>query len=520
MLRLDRAQPPDRLRRWQVAALCCVTLLFSIAAPARAASITWHVNRPGDSATDGDLATHSGTLRFALAHAASGDLVRFDEMGANTIVAQSTLVVPPGVTVGDLCDQAGCGDYNTPQANIEDATQLSLAPVFRLGAGAALHGINLGGGAIGVQITGDDVDICGVGIGIVHDRDGNLIALPPKDQALVVDGARATVRRSYLNGAVVVSPNGSDTRIGDTVGGSGDANDGARDATVTILADASGAARRVTIRDRFQRTLAGLIAPGALGGDDDPTHANSWAQTPIIYNASTSDGVTVKISGAANPLSVVDLFLDSQAEIDRRTLLADSSGAFSYSGPLPAGDIAVRAASTLADPAHPARVGSSSEWSSATTVISASAEPLLSSLGSTIDLSGAAAGPAHPGDTLRFSITLVNIGPVDVTNINSTAIQASPAVTILANSQMLFGGSGFVATDGGFSNGRLAPGQTATYSLDARVNPTDRPALASLSMEVSADGIISTPVRALMRIEPQVAAPPPPRIWLALALGR
>jgi uncharacterized repeat protein (TIGR01451 family) len=274
----------------------------------------------------------------------------------------------------------------------------------------------------------------------------------------------------------------------------------------------------VTIRDRFSRVLQGLIAPGALGGDDDLTHANNWAQTPTIYNASTSDGVTVRISGAANPLSVVDLFLDNQAEVDRRTLMADASGAFSYSGPLPAGDVSVRAASTLADPAHPARFGSSSEWSAETTVISASAEPLLSSLGSTLDLSGAAAGPAHPGDTLRFSITLVNIGPVDVTNINSTVFQASPTVTIVANSHQIAGGSGFIATDSGFSNGRLAPGQTAVYSLDALVNPIDRPALASLSMEVNADGIISTPVRALMRIEPGVAAPSP-RIWLALAIG-
>ena len=130
-------------------------------------------------------------------------------------------------------------------------------------------------------------------------------------------------------------------------------------------------------------------------------------------------------------------------------VVANAAGDFSYSGPLPAGEITVFAASTLDDPAHPTRIGSSSEWSGATTVISGSAEPLLSSLGSTIDLSGVATGPAHPGDMLRFNITMVNIGPVAVTNINSTVFQESPTVTLLAQSHKMTGGAGFVATDSG-----------------------------------------------------------------------
>jgi hypothetical protein len=513
-----------RARRWRLwprpVALCGVVLLLLMAAPARAAGVSWLVDRPGDGASDGDLATHSGTLRFALANASAGDVVLFGDVGADTIFVQSTLVIPAGVSVGGARDQADCGSYGAPLANIQDVPLSSLKPVFSLGAGAALHGINIGGGDIAVKIAGDDADICGVGIGIVHDGDGNAIALPPKHAALIVDGARATIRRNYLNGSAVVSTRGSDTRIGDAIGGSDDSNDGIRDAAITVLADANGAARRVTIRDRFPRALHGLVAPGVLGGDDDPTHANHWAQTPNVASARTEDGVTVQISGTANPLSVVDLYLDYLTEIDRRTVMADAAGNFSYSGPLPAGEVRLYAASTLADPAYPARIGSSSEWSGGTAVISSTNPPLLSSLGSTIDLSGVETGPAHAGDILRFNITMVNIGAVDVTNINSTVFQASPTVTLLANSHKITGGNGFVATDSGFSNGTLAPGQTAIYSIEALVNPTDKPALASLSMEVNADGIIATPVRALMRIEPGVVAPAPsPRMWLALALG-
>jgi hypothetical protein len=191
---------------------------------------------------------------------------------------------------------------------------------------------------------------------------------------------------------------------------------------------------------------------------------------------------------------------------------------FSYSGPLPAGSVVVYAASTLDDLAHPTRIGSSSEWSGGTTVISSTNQPMLSSLGSTIDLSRNEGGPAQSGDILRFNITMVNIGSVDVTNINSTVFQASPTVTLLAHSHKITGGSGFVATDGGFSNGMLAPGQSAVYSIDAVVKPTSKASLASLSMEVSADGTISTPVRALMQIIADPAPAPQPRVWIALAL--
>src|SRR5690242_10345602 len=79
-------------------ALCCA--LLAGVTPARAAGTTWHVNRPGDDPTNGDLATHSGSLRFALAHATSGDIVLFGDIGADTIFVGSTLVVPAGVAVG------------------------------------------------------------------------------------------------------------------------------------------------------------------------------------------------------------------------------------------------------------------------------------------------------------------------------------------------------------------------------------------------------------------------------------
>jgi hypothetical protein len=527
----DRDRVSYQFRRLPIAALCCVVLLLSMVSPAHAAGITWHVNRPGDDPTNGDLPTHSGSLRFALTHAASGDLVLFGDVGVDTIFIGSTLFVPPGVAVGGARDQADCGSYSAPLANIEDSPLFTLRPVVSLGAGASLHGVNIGGGGIGVKITGDDVDICGVGIGLVHDGDGNVTPLPPQGVALIIDGARTTVRRNYLNGAVVVSSHSSDTRIGDAVGGSGDANDGVRDASVSILTDATdtgglcanstNAAHRVTIRDRFPRGLVCLEKPGVSGGDDVASHVNNWAQTPTVFGARTDDGATVQISGLANPLSVVDLFLDYQVDIERRTVMADALGNFSYSGPLPAGNVWVYAASTLDDPAHPTRIGSSSEWSGATAVISSTNQPLLSSLGSVIDLSRSETGPAHSGDILRFNITMVNIGSVDVTNINSTVFQASPTVTLLVHSHKMIGGIGFVATDSGFSNGTLAPGQTAVYSIDALVKPTDKATLASLSMEVNGVGIISTPVRALMPIVTEPSpAPLPPRVWLALAMGR
>ncbi len=507
-------------------ALCCAVLLLVGISPAHAAGSTWHVNRPGDDATNGDLLTHSGSLRFALNHAASGDVVLFGDVGVDTIFVDSTLVVPAGVAVGGARTQADCGSYSRPHANIEDDPLFTLNPLFSLGAGASLHGINIGGGNIGVKITGADVDVCGVGIGIVHDGDGNVISLAPRHAALIVDGARTTVRRNYLGGAVVVSSLGSDTRLGDTIEGSGDANDGVRDASVSILTDATDtggpcansttAAKRVTVRDRFPRGLACLTKPGVLGGDDLASHVNNWAQTPTIYSARTDDGVTVQISGVANPLSVVDLFLDYQVDIERQTATADAVGNFSYSGPLPTGSVWVYAASTLDDPAHPTRIGSSSEWSGGTAVISSTNQPLLGSLGSVIDLSRSEAGPAQSGDILRFSVMMTNVGGVDVAKINSTTFQAPAVVTILAHSHTISGGSGFIATDSGFSNGTLAHGQSAIYSVDALVNPGVAAGMAVFSLEVNGDGIVATPVVGRIRLAAAVAAPPQPRVWLGI----
>src|SRR6476469_10254855 len=126
-------------------ALCCFMLLGGIA-PVQAVSITWHVNRPGDDAANGDLLTHSGSLRFVLTHAFSGDVVLFGDVGADTIFVQSTLAVPAGVSVGGARGQTNCGDYHTPKVNIEDDPLFKLDPIISLGADASLHGVNIGGG--------------------------------------------------------------------------------------------------------------------------------------------------------------------------------------------------------------------------------------------------------------------------------------------------------------------------------------------------------------------------------------
>ncbi len=75
-------------------------------APAAAAGDTWYVTSASDSASDGDLATRSGSLRFVLAHATGGDFVsfaRFDS-AADKIFINSTLTVPDGVAVGRTRD--------------------------------------------------------------------------------------------------------------------------------------------------------------------------------------------------------------------------------------------------------------------------------------------------------------------------------------------------------------------------------------------------------------------------------
>ena len=153
-------------------------------------------------------------------------------------------------------------------------------------------------------------------------------------------------------------------------------------------------------------------------------------------------------------------------------------------------------------------------------MISSSAEPLLSSLGSVIDLSGPDLGPAHRGDLLRFSVTMTNVGPVDLTHIHSIVFQASPSVTVLMNSGKVQGeGTGFIATDSGFSGGTLATGKTAVYSLDAVVNPLADAGMAVFSLEVGGDGIVSTPVVGRMHIVVEPTQSPQPRIWLPLTLN-
>ena len=40
-------------------------------------------------------------------------------------------------------------------------------------------------------------------------------------------------------------------------------------------------------------------------GDDDPTHANHWAQTPTIASATSADGTTVQVRGTASPATAL-----------------------------------------------------------------------------------------------------------------------------------------------------------------------------------------------------------------------
>ncbi|HWQ14409.1 MAG TPA: hypothetical protein VNL77_16535 [Roseiflexaceae bacterium] len=602
-------------------------LLAGASAPAHAAGVTWYVTSPNDSAEDGDLATRSGSLRFTLTHATSGDLISFARLpaGVTTIVASSTLAVPAGVSVGRDRKES-CGSYTTPLVNVEDTTR-SVNPVFSLGAGATLRNINIGGGDISLQITGPDVDVCAVGIGVEYypNQSPHPRARPPKHAALIINGAHATIRRSYINGAVVVTTRGSDTRIGDALDGEGDSNDGVRAATVTVLADAAGAAQRVTIRDPFPRALVGMPGDGVAGGDDLFNHANNWAQTPAIISAETYDNfATVEVRGVASPHSLVDIYLDNQITVARQPpVMADDTGSFHFSGSLPYGPqpILAIAASTLDDPAHPSRVGSSSEWSQAVqvrtaqpspsiqlapagllftalvpgpnpppqhllvtmpptdgawqttvtmadggnwlsatpsgsgsgpiavavdasalapgsyhgtvtvtavaqpwqsasasvTVIVQSSERLLAATGGVIDLSGPPAGPAHPGDVLRFTVTMTNVGTLPVTSINSTVLQIPPSVDIVAGSGTVRGeGSGFTATDEGFSGGTLAPGRHAAYSLDSVVKADVTASMAVFSIEVNGEGIITIPVVGRMRLAPRPAAALQPVMWAPL----
>jgi hypothetical protein len=257
-----------------------------------------------------------------------------------------------------------CGSYLTPLVNVQ-ALSSWVNPVFSLGAGSTLRNLNVAGGDISLKITGADVDVCAVGLGIAVGGDGDIMSLPPSHAALAIDGAGAIIHRNYINGPIVVSTLGGDSRIGDAIGGSGDGNDGVRAASVTVRADASSAAQRVTIRDPFPRGLSGLVGSGVSGGDDEATHANNWAQTPSIISAYSYDGfATAQVIGTANSLSLVDIYFDNQISVTRQApVTADAFGHFAFAGTLPGSSVSVLVGSTLSDTAHLNRVGSSSQLS-------------------------------------------------------------------------------------------------------------------------------------------------------------
>ena len=338
-----------------------------------AAGTTWSVTSASDDVQDGNPGTHSGSLRFVLAHASSGDLVSFALNAENTIVAGSTLTVPVGVAVGRTRNDA-CGNVNAPLANIkannDPFINPRVDPVISLSAGSTLRNVDVGGGYNAVRITGANVDMCGVGLGI---QTGESNSLPPYRAALIVEGDHAVIHRNVFNSFIVVGNHGSDTRIGDTLYGNGDGNEGLCSPQglcgLTIFADSTGAAQRVTIRDPFPPGLVGLTASpyphnGVSGGDDDPKHANNWAQTPTILTAETFDNfATVHVTGVANPLSLVDIYFVDPYSITRQLpVTATAAGTFNFTGPLPGPSIQVSAISTLNDPAHPNRVGSTSQF--------------------------------------------------------------------------------------------------------------------------------------------------------------
>ena len=255
----------------------------------------------------------------------------------------------------------------SPLVNIR--AQGNVTVVVSLGMSATLRNLDIAGGTISVKATGADADICGAGLGFMHDETDGLLPAPPATAALIVDGPRAVLHQSWVNGTIIISPLGSDTRIGDAIGGSGDANQGTCGnqgrCPVSVLADQTSAAQRVTLRDVFPRGLLGLLNSGISGGDDVITHTNNWVQTPVISSAlSTDHFASVLVQGQANPLSLVDVYFDDHITLARQIpVTADASGLFTFSAALPAAPIWVYAVSTLNDPTHLNRLGSSSQWS-------------------------------------------------------------------------------------------------------------------------------------------------------------
>lgn len=485
-----------------------VLMMLTLPAAGLAAGQTWYVTRPGDGATDGDLAARRGTLRFVLTHATAGDFVSFTEFPAvaDKIYAGSPLVVPDGVAVGSRPDQ-GCGDYTRPFVIIEALNQ-TVNPVMSLGAGASLRGINIGRGDVSLRVDGASAEVCGMGLGVEYDEDGVLITLPPWHAALIVDAPAASIHSSFINGAIVVSTRGSLTRIGDSLTGTGEGNRGGcgnqGKCPVTIMADTSAAARQVTLRDPFPRSLQGMAGSGVFGGDDVPNHANHWAQTPTILSAVSYDNfATVQVTGIANPSSLVDLFYNDGISLSHQSaVIANASGAFSFTGDLPGHAVDVFAISTLMDPAYPDRAGSSSELSVAVPVTAATSptRPTLNVSASAANLSRPGVAGVSAGERLRLSVLLVNTGAVSVTQIASNGLVLPTGIEAVPGSGVVTGGSGFIAGDRGFTGGVLLPTERATYALDLNISSFAHPGHAVIALEVGGDGLIMMPVVARFEV--------------------
>jgi uncharacterized repeat protein (TIGR01451 family) len=167
---------------------------------------------------------------------------------------------------------------------------------------------------------------------------------------------------------------------------------------------------------------------------------------------------------------------------------------------------------TAYDPADPA-----DRATAQVTLIALSGEPLLGAIGGIADLNGPPTGPARPGDVLRFTVTMTNLGAVEVTDIGSTNLLIPAGYTVVANSGTMSGGAGFVANDQGFSGGTLAPGTSATYSLDSIIPADAQNSLAVFNVEVYATNVVSIPVVGRMRVARPGPAPQP-RAWLPMVM--
>ena len=381
----------------------------------RVASTTWHVTQKTD---DGSV----GTLSYALSQAQSGDAVVFDI--TERMDVSVALVVPAGVSVGAARSQACVGSYHNAILNIY--LNAALNPAMSLGAGATLRNVNFlhatPTGSVTLRVIGDDVDVCGVGMGIGYGGDGDTLTQPPGVAAIIVDGANANIHRNDINGAVIVTENGSGTHIGDAVGGaggSGQANTGycgnQGKCAVSILKSSTKAARNVTVRDALPRTLSGIVGAGTLGGDDVVTHTNHWAGTPVVVSALSADNfASVIVKGTASPHSLIDIFLDDGVlSLARQApVTADATGAFTFTGALPGSNIFVIAISTLNDPAHIGRVGSTSQWSGAVKVMAGS---------------GGSTATSTPAATATHTSTPTSI-PTSTPTSTSTSTATSTAI--------------------------------------------------------------------------------------------